>query len=205
MRHFDTATRLIAAILLLAVAAALLGVWVFGWKLPEAMIAFRDGGGLWSALAAVGALLTAALAAARLLMPLLLRMRRRRVVSHRFGEDSVSVSIDAVEQIAARCVREHRELCRPRVTVREGGEGVTVDVDCTLRSGTDLPVSADYLQRQIRRHIADATGFRVQAVNVRVEGLTGAHPAVADVPSHEPPPAEAPAADDNKDAGGKQA
>ncbi len=188
MRKGESVIRTIGAILLLAVAAALCGVWVFGWRLPEHAMSFRDEAAAgWIVLAACGAVLTALLALALLFAPLLAKREKKNYVLQQIGPDSVSVSIDTVEQLASRCVREHSELQRPRVSVKDGTGGVSVEVTCDLRSGTDLRVSADYLQRQIRRHIADATGLKVESVSVRVDHLTGNAPKIADVPSHEKP------------------
>ncbi len=208
MRHFELITRLLAALILLAVAAALCAVWIFGAALPERIIAFRDGAGTgWRIAAAVGAIAVAALAVVRLLIPAIENRRRQHFATHRFGDDAVSVSIGTVEQLAARCVREHQELYRPRVKVRSAEDGVSVEIVCSLRSGTDLPVSADYLQRQIRRHIADATGLKVTSVRVRVENLVGEAPKIADVPTHEHPPRPAakPEQNENQSTGGNQA
>ena len=192
MRFLNGLIRLLAAALLLAVALALLASWLFGWDLPARMEAFRLTAPLgWRLLAGAGCLLTAAAAA------LLLPRRRKRgdgYLVQRFDADSVHVSRGAVEAIAARCIREHKELESAKITVTGGEAGLTVEASCRLVSGASLSQSVDFIQRQIRRHITDSTGLRVAEVILRVEGVVGRTPVAKDIPSHgDPKPAEAPA------------
>ena len=192
MRFLNGLIRLLAVVLLLAVALALLASWLFGWDLPARMEAFRLTAPLgWRLLAGAGCLLTAAAAVA----PLLPRRKKRGdgYVVQRFDADSVCVSRGAVEAIAARCIREHKELEGAKITVTDGEAGLTVEAACKLVSGASLSQSVDFIQRQIRRHITDSTGLRVAEVVLRVEGVVGRTPVAKDIPSHgDPEPAQSP-------------
>ena len=193
MRFLNGLIRLLAALVLLAVALGLLASWLFGWDLPAQMEAFRLTASLgWRLLAGAGCLLTAALAAALLLLPRLQKKRGRDgYLVQRFESDSVCVSPGAVEAIAARCIREHKELEDTKITVDSGEDGLTVEIGCKLVSGASLSQSVDFIQRQIRRHITDSTGLRVAEVILRVDGVVGRTPVAKDIPSHGDPAPEA--------------
>ena len=143
MRFLNGLIRLLAVVLLLAVALALLASWLFGWDLPARMEAFRLTAPLgWRLLAGAGCLLTAAAAVA----PLLPRRKKRGdgYLVQRFDADSVCVSRGAVEAIAARCIREHKELEGAKITVTDGEAGLTVEASCKLVSGASLSQSVEH-------------------------------------------------------------
>ena len=188
MRLLDRLIRVLTAVLLLAVSAAMCAVWFFGWDLPGLMNGFRansDPG--WAILAGVGAALCGALALLDIFFPGILLKRDKGYVVQKMADDRISVSRDVVEELAMACIREHKELEKPKLSARSHRDGVDINISCRLRSGTDLTRSIDYIQRQIRRHVTDTTGLKVHHVALRVEALTGKPLPIPDVPTHEEP------------------
>lgn len=84
-----------------------------------------------------------------------------------FGD--MSISMNAMETMVRKCVDSHQELGVDSTHIYHGKDGIMVDLKITLRSGVNIPLTVNALQKQIKQYITSCSGVDVQQVRVMVE------------------------------------
>lgn len=101
---------------------------------------------------------------------LLFRRRKEKgfvIQQTEFGD--MSISMNAMETMVRKCVDAHEELSAESTHIYHGRDGVMVDLKITLRSGVNIPLTVNALQKQIKQYITSCSGVDVQQVRVMVE------------------------------------
>lgn len=101
---------------------------------------------------------------------LLFRRRREKgfvIQQTEFGD--MSISMNAMETMVRKCVEAHEELSAESTHIYHGRDGVMVDLKIILRSGVNIPLTVNALQKQIKQYITSCSGVDVQQVRVMVE------------------------------------
>lgn len=103
------------------------------------------------------------------IMVLFHRSRERKFVSQENENGNVSISINALEIMARKCVENCKDIKTKRVEVSREGEGVAVNVSVLVPSGINIPQLISALQMQIRKYVSSCSGIPVESVSVQVE------------------------------------
>lgn len=197
IRIWDRLLTALSGLLLVLAGLGLLvfGIGIFPIKLDPAVL--EGPFTLWQrAIIVLAALLLIALGVHGI--GLLLRRRKEKgfvIQQTEFGD--MSISMNAMETMVRKCVDAHEELSADSTHIYHGRDGVMVDLKITLRSGVNIPLTVNALQKQIKQYITSCSGVDVQQVRVMVETdptaarlLPGDIPAEPVVqPAEEPSPA----------------
>lgn len=100
---------------------------------------------------------------------LLFRRRDRGFVMQRTEYGDMSISMKALENMIRRCVEGHEALKLNSIRISRVRDGVNVDLCITLVGGTNIPLTVNALQKQIKQYITSCSGIDVREVRVQVE------------------------------------
>lgn len=117
---------------------------------------------------------------------LLFRRRRDKgfIIQHtEYGD--MSISMTALESMVKKCVDAHDELSINTTRIHREREGIMVELRITLKSGANIPLTVNALQKQIKQYITSCSGVDVHKVRVMVETDTArlAAPAPVEMPN----------------------
>lgn len=99
----------------------------------------------------------------------LFRRRDRGFVLQRMEYGDMSISMKALENMIRRCVEGHETLKLGSTRISRVREGISVDLRITLMGGTNIPLTVNALQKQIKQYITSCSGIDVREVRVQVE------------------------------------
>ncbi len=127
---------------------------------------------------------------------LLFRRRKEKgvVMQHtEFGD--VSISMKAMENMVRKCVDAHPELNVNQTRISHSRSGVSVDIKITLMTGSNIPLTVNALQKQVKQYITSCSGVDVEEVRVMVETEAAKHlpaPEAVEMAEEKPAQEEAP-------------
>ncbi len=160
--------RIVSAVLGLLVA--LLGVGVILY-----LVLIAPNGGLaltaptgWRRWVVIGVCALLALLGLRGIA-VLFRHKDRGFVLQRMEYGDMSISMKALENMIRRCVEGHEALKLNSIHISRVRDGVSVDLRITLMGGTNIPLTVNALQKQIKQYITSCSGIDVREVRVQVE------------------------------------
>lgn len=160
--------RIVSAVLGLLVT--LLGVGVILY-----LVLIAPGGGLgltaptgWQRWVVMGVCALLALLGLRGIS-VLFRHKERGFVLQRMEYGDMSISMKALENMVRRCVEGHEALKLGSIHISRVRDGVSVDLRITLMGGTNIPLTVNALQKQIKQYITSCSGIDVREVRVQVE------------------------------------
>lgn len=99
----------------------------------------------------------------------LFRHKDRGFVLQRMEYGDMSISMKALENMIRRCVEGHEALKLNNIHISRVREGISVDLRITLMGGTNIPLTVNALQKQIKQYITSCSGIDVREVRVQVE------------------------------------
>lgn len=99
----------------------------------------------------------------------LFRRRDRGFVLQRMEYGDMSISMKALENMIRRCVEGHEAMKLGSIRISRVREGISVDLRVTLMGGTNIPLTVNALQKQIKQYITSCSGIDVREVRVQVE------------------------------------
>lgn len=163
--------RIVSA--LLGLLSTLLGVgvvlYVFDfvphWRVDLVAEAMPE----WTRWAVAGVCLLLVILGLRGIAVLFRRRKDRGFVMQRMEYGDMSISMKALENMVRRCVDGHGELKVNSIRIMHARAGVSVDLRITLTGGTNIPLTVNALQKQIKQYITSCSGIDVSEVRVQVE------------------------------------
>ena len=169
IRFWDRVLAALAGLLVLLAGVGLLvyGIGLFPIKLDLSLLEgpFQ----VWQRVAMSAAALVLVALGLHGMSLLFHRHREKGFVIQQTEYGDMSISMNAMETMVKKCVAAHQELSVNATSISRGHEGILVDLKITLRSGVNIPLTVNALQKQIKEYIASCSGVEVQQVRVMVE------------------------------------
>lgn len=168
IRFWDRLILFLGALLTVAAGACLLiaglqFLGAFGEGLPTAARAgFIAGGAL---LVIFGGFLLA--------LPHKFAAGRHSFIVQQTDNGELRIAVKAIENLVQKCVDMHEEINLNSMHIRNGREGVTVDMNISLASNISIPLAVASLQKQIKQFLVASSGIEVKEVRVSVETTNG--------------------------------
>ena len=94
-------------------------------------------------------------------------------VVQRTDEGELRIAVKAIEVLVQKCIDTHDEVKVESMDIRNGREGVTVDLFISLANNISIPLAAASLQKQIKQYLAASSGIDVKEVRISVETTKG--------------------------------
>ena len=85
------------------------------------------------------------------------------------GEDTLSISVSALDQLVRKCLDAHPEVLTSRISIGGQERAMRLVIRVTLRSGVRIPQIVTQLQEQIKQYVSTCSGVTVEQVSVIVE------------------------------------
>ncbi len=103
------------------------------------------------------------------------RISRRKgfVVEKREGGE-LAISVKALESLVTKCLAPYDAVTCKSIHLHNEREGLVIGLRTGVRRGTNIPMLADSLQKQIRQYVTDCTGCDVKRVYVQVDSMDAA-------------------------------
>ena len=100
------------------------------------------------------------------------RIGRRKgfVVEKREGGE-LAISVKALESLVMKCIAPYEAVECKSIHLHNEREGLVIGLRIGVRRGTNIPMLADSLQKQIRQYVSDCTGCDVKRVYVQVDTM----------------------------------
>jgi uncharacterized alkaline shock family protein YloU len=95
----------------------------------------------------------------------------RKAVSKKTGIGEVRISIPALETISLSSVRKLDGIKDTRVTVKNAGDGVSIDMKVVLFADTVIPLLSEDIQTRVKEAVENSTGIKVYDVRVLVDNI----------------------------------
>lgn len=129
--------------------------------MPTARIWMWGQGGVGVLLAILGAYLFA--------FPGKYIRRKQDFVTQQIENGELRISITAIENLVQKCIDVHPEIHVVSMHVRNGREGVVIDLRIAMANNISIPLAVASLQKQIRQYLAASSGIDIKEVLVSVE------------------------------------
>lgn len=163
----DRLALLACALIVLAVSAGLI---FFG--VQQAPIVLSDESAYFSPLriaVLVLGLLSLLSAAYLFCLPHKLRGGKGAFVVQQTDNGELRISVKAIENLVQKCIDMHEEIRVVSMNIRNGREGVVVDLRISLANNISIPLAVVSLQKQIKQYLIVSSGIDVREVRVSVE------------------------------------
>ena len=164
IRFWDRLILFLGAVLTIAAGAFLLalGVQVLGVDLNMLPLPVRI------ACIAGGAVLIL-FGAYLLALPHKLNSHKHDFIVQQTENGELRIAVKAVENLVQKCIDMHEEINLVAMRVRNGREGVTIDLKISLANNISIPLAVASLQKQIKQYLVASSGIDVREVRVTVE------------------------------------
>ncbi len=174
LRWFDRVLIGVAGLVLTALAVLTALVGCGRVRLPEFLsVDMVRGGWQWTPVFLIAAVLIA-LWGIRLIVRSLRRGRGKRrdyFSVQTTDDDSLQISVSAIEKMVQRCVDQNPGAAAASIRVYGGGDALQIDLRATVRSDVRIPETVTELRDQIRRQVEERSGVPVRNIHVSVEGV----------------------------------
>lgn len=125
---------------------------------------------LWlRVLALIMGVLTALFGIYLLLFPRRYAYRKRDFVVQNTDTGELRIAVRAIENLVQKCIDMHEEIQVESMKIRNGREGVTVELSIALANNIAIPLAVASLQKQIKQYLVASSGIDVKEVRVSVE------------------------------------
>ena len=124
--------------------------------------------GLRIACIALG-ILTAAFGGYLFVFPRKFAYRKHDFVVQQTENGEVRIAVKAIENLVQKCIDTHEEVRVVSMKIRNGRDGVTVDLCISLANNISIPLAVASLQKQIKQYLVASSGIEVKEVRVSVE------------------------------------
>lgn len=164
IRFWDRLILFLGAVITIAAGAFLLalGVQVLGVDLNMLPLPVRI------ACIAGGAVLIL-FGAYLLALPHKLNSHKHDFIVQQTENGELRIAVKAVENLVQKCIDMHEEINLVAMRVRNGREGVTIDLKISLANNISIPLAVASLQKQIKQYLVASSGIDVREVRVTVE------------------------------------
>ncbi|MCL1855044.1 MAG: alkaline shock response membrane anchor protein AmaP [Clostridia bacterium] len=167
-RFFAAVAGLI--LLFLGVCVLILGLGIFPFSLDSTVQSFLLGDFVpWQRIVVVSTGLIACALGMHGISLLFRRYRDQGFIMQHTEHGNVSISMHAMETMVKKCVDTHEELKTAHTKIHRSREGVVVDMRIILANGSNIPLTVNALQKQIKHYITSCSGVDVKEVRVMVE------------------------------------
>lgn len=85
------------------------------------------------------------------------------------GDDTLSISVSALDQLVRKCLDARPEVLTSRISIGGQERAMRVTIRVTLRGGVCIPETVGKLQEQIKQYVSSCSGVAVEFVRVVVE------------------------------------
>lgn len=169
----DRLALIICALIVLAVSGGLI---YFG--IQEAPVMLSEGSVSWEAgayfapqriIVLAFGLLTLLCAIYLLCLPHKLRGGKGAFVVQQTDNGELRISVKAIESLVQKCIDMHEEIHVVSMDIRNGREGVVIDLRISLANNISIPLAVVSLQKQIKQYLIVSSGIDVREVRVSVE------------------------------------
>jgi len=142
-----------------------------GWDVPLESLAhsLSTAEGKWATGIVGAAFLVVSL---RLLYFAFRRRQSTQAVVHETGLGDVRVSMDAVENLVRRVVKQTAGVRDVRARVVPEEAGVSVSLTAAVSPDTNIPELSDEIQNSVKNFVRDVVGINVSQVRIFVENIT---------------------------------
>ncbi len=79
------------------------------------------------------------------------------------------IAVTAIENLVQKCIDVHPEIHVVSMHVRNGREGVVIDLRIALANNISIPLAVASLQKQIKQYLSASSGIDVKEIQVSVE------------------------------------
>ena len=100
------------------------------------------------------------------------RSRSNKTVIHQTEIGQVQVSLQAVENLVNRLVRQHKAVRDVRSIVRGEPEGIAISMRLWVSPEASIPALSDLLREDIGRGVQNVVGVEVISLDLDVENIT---------------------------------
>ena len=94
---------------------------------------------------------------------------RHDFVVQQTDNGELRIAVKAIENLVQKCIDMHEEIRLESMRIRNGREGVTVDLRISLANNISIPLAVASLQKQIKQYLVASSGIEVKEVRVSVE------------------------------------
>lgn len=95
--------------------------------------------------------------------------RRHNFVVQQTDNGELRIAVKAIENLVQKCIDMHEEIHVVSMRIRNGRDGVTVDLCISLANNIAIPLAVASLQKQIKQYLVASSGIDVKEVRVSVE------------------------------------
>lgn len=146
---------------------ALLTILTGGYVMYDGINALLEKAGGWARIL-VGAP-TVFFGVYLLLFPRKFSYRRNDFVVQQTDNGELRIAVKAIENLVQKCIDMHDEIHVVSMRIRNGRDGVTVDLCISLANNIAIPLAVASLQKQIKQYLVASSGIEVREVRVSVE------------------------------------
>lgn len=94
---------------------------------------------------------------------------KRDFVVQNTDNGELRIAVKAIENLVQKCIDVHEEIHVVSMHVKNGRDGVVVDLCASIANNISIPLAVASLQKQIRQYLAASSGIDVREVRVSVE------------------------------------
>lgn len=95
--------------------------------------------------------------------------RKRDFVIQQTEIGELRIAVTAIENLVQKCIDVHPEIHVVSMHVRNGREGVVIDLRIALANNISIPLAVASLQKQIKQYLSASSGIDVKEIQVSVE------------------------------------
>ncbi len=173
MRWYDRILVSLSGLVLivLGVIVMLAGGGVIELPGPLALDRWLGTGWRWMPLVFLAGLLLIAWGLWLLLRPMMRRDEKsgRYYTVHDGGEDSVHISVQALDHLVHKCLDRRDEILSATVKITGQEDAMRILLRMTVRSGIVIPSLVAQVRSEIKRYVEQCAGVTVESVRIVVE------------------------------------